>query len=313
MAYLGMVVKNTKYSDNEPPYIGCIQVVCPQLFGMQKGIPKDIKAKDTWKYGLLSDWIYPINVSPSDFFVPDIGDTVIIEELVGTGRYLWRGCPYKLDENNYLLSDQKMEPYPMSAEIVPNEYKTRIIGDKNGSRITFYDSWIKDRDGGRTEKFSIVVGGSNNLEEDRKGVELVIDATEDEESLQMLVQDSSGETAQSVVINNKKDSGFIELLDRQGQYIVIDSEEESITLEDKHGNIIIMDKDGIKIESSKELNIKTSDDIKIDAGSNNIEVKAMEVTLEATTDITIKNSTQKIEMGASSTKISGVMGTVEVM
>lgn len=328
MIYLATVVTN---SGEDKPLDGAIKVVCPSVWGFQPNA-SGTTVNGMLRKGVVSPiWIYPVMGHSNDITIPDPGDNVLIEKVTEADLWVWRGVviPEKSHNNPFIKNpssgvyDLKVSGVDINSEVEPEVGKNRVLGTKCGSAVVFKDTWREERDTNvkRASKGKIVVGGKSELYPDRKGIEIDIDATEEEEKLILLVQDKEGKTAQSITINNKKDAGFIELLDRHGQYIVIDSENESISLEDKHGNVITMNEDGIKIESSKELNVETSDkmnvktsgDIAIDAGTNNVEVKAMEVTLEATSDVTIKNSTQKIEMGSSSTKISGVMGTMEVM
>ena len=48
-----------------------------------------------------------------------------------------------------------------------------------------------------------------------------------------------------------------------GQKVILNDEEKSATFQDIHGNRIIMNEDGISIESIKDIRIKAAGEIKI--------------------------------------------------
>lgn len=300
MIYLATVVTN---SGDDKPLDGAIKVVCPSVWGFQPNANGNT-INGMLRKGVVSPiWIYPVMGHSNDITIPDPGDNVLIEKVTEADLWVWRGVviPEGSHNNPFIKNpssgvyDLKMSGVDLNSEVEPEVGKNRVLGTKCGSAVVFKDTWREERDTSvkRASKGKIVVGGKSELYPDRKGIEIDIDATEEEEKLILLVQDKEGDTAQSITIDNKKDAGFIELLDRHGQHIVIDSENELITLEDKHGNVITMDEDGIKIESSKELNVETSDtiniksggDLNIDAGTNNVEVKAMEVSIDASSAI----------------------------
>ena len=51
-------------------------------------------------------------------------------------------------------------------------------------------------------------------------------------------------------------------------------EEKGIVLEDQHGNTVVMNDQGITVESQKALIIKTAQDINMEANNINIKAKA---------------------------------------
>jgi uncharacterized protein involved in type VI secretion and phage assembly len=53
-----------------------------------------------------------------------------------------------------------------------------------------------------------------------------------------------------------------------GNTIAMNEEDKSILLQDQHGNKILMDKEGIAIESIKEINIKAATDMNAESGTN---------------------------------------------
>jgi uncharacterized protein involved in type VI secretion and phage assembly len=97
------------------------------------------------------------------------------------------------------------------------------------------------------------------------------------------------------VWNDKKKALNIE--SPAGKKIIIDEDAGEINIADENGNKFIMNKDGISIESSKEIKIKAGTDLKIEGTNSELKASAgctvkasgaMEVSSSATT--TIKGS-----------------------
>lgn len=327
MRYLGFVITN--YGD-DLPLLGAVKVVCPQVWGFEAGTKGTGNFLEDIKKGKVSPvWIYPTSIGSNDSVIPDVGDYVLFDYIESINLWVWTGFLLKANTNyNPFIKNPKSGKYdlPMpSVDIntkLETTHKTRVVGTKCGSAIIFEDTWIKEKNNQekRSSKAKIVVGGKSHLYDDREGLELIFDASEEKEKIEIIVQDKTGNKRQSILIDNTKDAGFIEIIDNKNQHIYIDTENEEIGVEDVTGNIIKLNEDGIEVKAEGKLNITASDNIEVDAGSNNITVKGNEVNVESTklnitcdSDIVIKNNTQKIEMGSASTKITGVAGSVEVM
>ncbi|MBT9314478.1 type VI secretion system tip protein VgrG [Leptothoe spongobia] len=74
----------------------------------------------------------------------------------------------------------------------------------------------------------------------KKNLQVTLDDTDDQESITL---ETPGKN--KIVLTDKKD-------------------DESIQLTDKHGNTLVMNKDGIQLSSSKDINIKASGNVKIE-------------------------------------------------
>jgi len=102
-----------------------------------------------------------------------------------------------------------------------------------------------------------------------------------------------------MVFNDDHKSLIIET--PKGKKITIDEKSDKIQLEDEHRNKIVMDKNGIVIESSKDLTLKATKDIKLEG--INIEQKAQatykaesqgQVQMKATADLVISGTFVRI-------------------
>lgn len=87
----------------------------------------------------------------------------------------------------------------------------------------------------------------------------------------------------------------------KGKKVTIDEKTDKIQMEDEHGNKIIMDKNGIAIESSKDLILKAAKDVKMQG--INIEQKAQatfkaesqgQAQIQATADLVVKGTFVRI-------------------
>lgn len=91
-----------------------------------------------------------------------------------------------------------------------------------------------------------------------------------------------------------------------GNKLEMSEEDKSITIEDQNGNKIVLDKDGILIESAKDLILKASKDIK--AEGTNIESKASgNFKAEGSSGATIKTSATATLEGGTSAVVKGGM------
>lgn len=67
------------------------------------------------------------------------------------------------------------------------------------------------------------------------------------------------------------------LVETKGQgKILLDDDKESIQISDKHGNSLVMDKNGIQLKSEKGIQLKSGKDLKFEA-SGNVEIKGAKV------------------------------------
>ena len=329
MRYVAYVVTNT---GDDQPIMGAIRVICPSVWGFQEGAKGSESANACLRLGNVSPiWILPVGNHTNDLVIPDPGDIVLIEKIEGADIWVWEGfCLKAVENSNPFVKnpetgkfDLPMPSVDRNGELELGEYKTRVIGTKSGSALVFYDTWVEEKDTTKTRasKVNLVVGGKSNLYTDRNGIEILVDATEDKEQILITVQNVDGDKKQTVIIDNEKDKGYIKIIDKEDQYILVDTENGAIEVADKNDNVITMNEDGVKIVSGKELNIETEDkvnittkgDIKVDAGSKSVEVKAKAVTLDTTATVTIKNATNKIELSETSIKLTGASGSLECM
>lgn len=102
-----------------------------------------------------------------------------------------------------------------------------------------------------------------------------------------------------MVFNDEKKSLTIETPD--GKKVFVNDEEDAIQLEDQHGNSIKMNSDGIVIESSGELQLKATGDVKMEGmniqQSANQEISCegqSKATLSAVGDVVVKGTFVKI-------------------
>jgi len=86
-----------------------------------------------------------------------------------------------------------------------------------------------------------------------------------------------------------------------GNRVTLSEEAKGIVIKDQNGNKITMDKEGIKIESSKNLTLKAAKDIRIESGAN-LDVKAQ-------ASLTAAGSTSA-EISGASTTVKGSAKTV---
>jgi Rhs element Vgr protein len=102
-----------------------------------------------------------------------------------------------------------------------------------------------------------------------------------------------------MVFNDDEKSIVIET--PKGKKVTIDEKSDKILLEDQHKNKIVMDKNGIVIESSKDLTLKAAKDVKMEG--TNIQQKAQatykaesqgQAQLQATADMVIKGTFVRI-------------------
>lgn len=363
MKHLAYVVTNYGTGEDAPPMLGAIRVVCPTVWGFTEGIPKDIKSQDDMlKYGVLSpSWILPVGNNSNDMSIPDAGDYVVIEQVVSTEVYVWVGVvPHVAVCKNPFVKNSKTNAYDIdmpgvdsNAKIDSGKYKTRVLGTKCGTAIVMEDTWIEERkdDAKRASRLKITVGGKSHIYEDRVGPEIVIDAKEDEETTTIVVQNIDGSLMSTILVNNKKDEGSIEITDNAGQVFKMDAkkDEELISITDKAGQtfqmnsksgetgIVFTDKEGQKIlldASNKAVSLSSKDNVKVSMKNDGSETiisngdsQFVKMTSSATTlqhadgtsvsmgssGLKAEHSGKKVEIGSASIKLTGKAGSVEVL
>ena len=82
-----------------------------------------------------------------------------------------------------------------------------------------------------------------------------------------------------------------------GKIITVDEKEGLIRLEDENGNIIEMSKDGITIESGKDLKIKAAGDITVE-GMNIEQSASVQFKAEGSAGIEVSSSATAVLKGA---------------
>jgi uncharacterized protein involved in type VI secretion and phage assembly len=106
-------------------------------------------------------------------------------------------------------------------------------------------------------------------------------------------------SAMKMVFNDDDKSLIIQT--PNGKKVTVDEKADKIQLEDEHSNKIIMDKNGIVIESSKDLTLKAAKDVKMEG--INIEQKAQatfkaesqgQAEIKATADLVVKGTFVRI-------------------
>jgi uncharacterized protein involved in type VI secretion and phage assembly len=139
--------------------------------------------------------------------------------------------------------------------------------------------------------------GKNNKRtfKSRSGHMLQFDDDKDGKKEQILLKSSTGA---KICIDDTDSKKKIEIYDDEGNnYILIDNQNKKIIVESKTGDILLKAKEKITLDC-KEINLKSSQDTKVQAGANfnlkassNMELKASSSgTLESGSTMTIKGS-----------------------
>ncbi len=94
-----------------------------------------------------------------------------------------------------------------------------------------------------------------------------------------------------------------------GNTIALSEEDKGITIEDQNGNKIVLDADGIRIESQKAISIKSGAELGVESGTS-LEIKGgTEVKVEAAAAAEIKGGTEIKLSGASGAELSSTAVT----
>lgn len=93
------------------------------------------------------------------------------------------------------------------------------------------------------------------------------------------------------------------LLTPAGNTFVISDDAKSITLEDQHNNKVVLDADGILLDSPADIVLKAGGNIKMTAGAN-LEAKAGADIKQEALNITCQASTAMVAKGAASAELS---------
>ena len=84
-----------------------------------------------------------------------------------------------------------------------------------------------------------------------------------------------------------------------GNAITLDEDQKSLTLADQNGNKIVMDSEGIHIESAKATDIKAGTEAKFEAGTG--------AKIGAGTELKLEGGASAELSGGGSTKVTGAM------
>jgi len=94
------------------------------------------------------------------------------------------------------------------------------------------------------------------------------------------------------------DKKVMQLATPAGNKITLSEEDQAITIEDQNGNKIQMTQDGIKIESSKALEMKAGTEVKLESGTSCSVKGGTELKLEGTSSAEISSAaTTKVKGG----------------
>jgi uncharacterized protein involved in type VI secretion and phage assembly len=98
-----------------------------------------------------------------------------------------------------------------------------------------------------------------------------------------------------IIFNDEEGSEKLEIKSSKGQSVVLDDMNEKIKIEDASGNYIEMDSqsNSITIQSSMEININAQSSIKINAGSD-ITIEGMNVNIKAGAILTLEGAIVRI-------------------
>ena len=323
--YLAKVVQN-----NGGPYDGCIKVISLQLLGYIPVVPddfSDLTNEEKLEYARLSSWVYPKYSSPSDFYLPELGESVFVDYLTGTTHLFWDGSSLRNGEtweNIFVKDGPEIDSINPEYKVVPDEHKTRVIGTRSGTGIIMYDTWTEERDG-ETKKGKMVIQAAGKFakQSEREPIKITLDGEEDKESIEILVQNKDGKLLQSIKVDSTKDAELITLSGKDGErFLTLDStkDAEIFTLEMKSGHTIVLDEANKKIsiddgdtlsvvmDTDKKTVVTTADKVSLglDGTKGTFTMKDSKNTIESTdTGIDISNATCKIEMGSASVKING--------
>lgn len=217
------VVKNNDHSSKGCPYVGCIKVVCAEVFGYAHDLRNDRSVQGVFDSLLESDWIEPEYKSNMDFLVPQPGVQVYIEQ-VSTGEWIWTGFVAGPPSKSIDGKDVFNSPFSISNNA------DRIIGLSNGTYLRMTD--------GVEGKVRVEVLGPNDENKDRRGPVFLIDGAQNANKI-MLV---SADDTLSLMINQK------------------DGEREVSLVDSTNKNSLVMDQSGVKLKHDKAL-VELSDSI----------------------------------------------------
>ncbi|MFW6359563.1 MAG: VgrG-related protein [Chroococcales cyanobacterium] len=98
---------------------------------------------------------------------------------------------------------------------------------------------------------------------------------------------------------------FIEIKTKDGHFIRLDDKDKKIEVKTKNGHQLLMD------DSGKKVNIIAKGDINIEASGKSINIKAKDITLTGTSNITLKVGGSKVELSNTGVTIKGTQVKIE--
>ncbi len=222
------------YNDQDDPDIpipGAFKVICPDVYGHVPARALTLPQEELQALAELSPWVRPKFPSPLDFFVPELGEGVYINFLHGDERFpVVDGYFPSTDFKN--LFDLATRDRDGISQHVTDKATDRVFATRNGSVIK-----IEDKPDGKI--IIEVLGKTKNAEGDksaRLGPLIELDPKTDAEKITLRARNKDGSTEQTIVLDMTKG-------------------DETIRIEDAHGNFIEFDKDS---SATGEMNIKVN-------------------------------------------------------
>lgn len=196
---------------DDPDKEGKIQVACVGILGDEDSP--------------LPMWIEP-NFDWGWFYIPDVGETVEIEIVIGTGTDEVRGQT-SLDTPDVTWRGKRR----WTSEEVDGQNVARPIPE------TFLENYGKRR--------GLVTPTGHTI---------LFDDTEGKERLE-LIWSNAKDKNQSILLD---ETGSIKITDAEGQYVHIDAENKKIETADANGNTVTMEDGLVKVVAASSVEVEAA-------------------------------------------------------
>ncbi|WP_163833859.1 type VI secretion system tip protein VgrG [Spartinivicinus ruber] len=121
-------------------------------------------------------------------------------------------------------------------------------------------------------------------------------------------------TKQKLLMEFNDDTKEITITTPANNQVVFSDNNSSITVSDQHGNTFTLDSSGITLDSAKDISLKATEKVTIEAGSNiemtasaDVKANGVNVSLEASTTLTAKGSSSAEFSASGNTTVKGSM------
>lgn len=243
------VVSYNDQNDPDIPIKGAFKVYCPRVYGHDVPIGvTSVNGPSAYQYMYESPWVLPRLESYDDFTVPEVGDSVYIDFVEGTGdNPIFYGIAPD-DEDFFNQLTQTMQAAYSKA--VEDPAVDRVVGVRNGTYIKFRNDdsgLITIESLGKNIDNPTRLGSKIEINGNDKTVKLYAQ-TDDGSKVYEINCDAANELI-SILTQNGKEftlddiNNISQLIDDIGNSIVLD--DDGITVTDKNGNSITMDSEGI--------------------------------------------------------------------